>query len=248
MIPEIWSVTDRIFCHYGPFFAQVSLPNGPSKIKFWKNEKKTLKDIIILQRFTINDSHMIYAFSDMERNRQNFLSFWTIFCPFIGGKKSKFWKTEKRPWRYHHFTQVYQKSWSYAILFLRQACNGCNYFSFWANKKSKFRKSERNPWRYHHFTIVHQKPWSYCYTVPEIWYMTDVITFLFWAIFCPFTPLTAQNIKILTKWKKHLGITSFYICVPKIIMIRWCMVSEIWCMTDVIVISHFGLFFALLLL
>ena len=69
--------------------------------------------------------------------------------------------------------------------------------------------------------------------------------FSFWAIFCPFTPLTAQKIKILKKWKKHLEISSFYICVPKI-MIRWCTVPEIWCMTDVTVISHFGLFLALL--
>ena len=69
--------------------------------------------------------------------------------------------------------------------------------------------------------------------------------FSFWAIFCPFTPLTAQKIKILKKWKKHLEISSFYIHVPKI-MIRWCTVPEIWCMIDVIVISHFGLFFALL--
>ena len=64
---------------------------------------------------------------------------------------------------------------------------------------------------------------------------------LFWAIFCPFTPLTAQKIKISKKWKKLLKISSFYICVPKII-IRWCAVPEIWCMMDVI-IFHFGPFF-----
>ena len=54
--------------------------------------------------------------------------------------------------------------------------------------------------------------------------------FLVWAIFCPFTPLTAQKIKILKKGKKLLEISSFDICVPKI-MIR-CMVPEIWCTTD----------------
>ena len=43
--------------------------------------------------------------------------------------------------------------------------------------------------------------------------------FSFWAIFCPFTPLTAQKIKILKKWKKHLEISSFYTSVPKIIII-----------------------------
>ena len=70
--------------------------------------------------------------------------------------------------------------------------------------------------------------------------------FSFWAIFCPFIPLTARKIKILKKWKKHLETSSFYICVPKI-MIRWCTVPGILCVRDVIVISHFGLFFAFLL-
>ena len=32
--------------------------------------------------FTINNSHMIYGFSDMQCNRQNFLSVWKIFYPF----------------------------------------------------------------------------------------------------------------------------------------------------------------------
>ena len=68
--------------------------------------------------------------------------------------------------------------------------------------------------------------------------------FSFWAIFCPFTPLTPRKIKILKKWKHILEISSFCLCVPKI-MIRWCTVLEIWCMTDVI-IFHFGPFFALL--
>ena len=55
--------------------------------------------------------------------------------------------------------------------------------------------------------------------------------FSFWAIFCPFTPLTAWKIKILKKWKKRLEISSFYISVPKI-MTRWCTDPEICCATD----------------
>ena len=55
--------------------------------------------------------------------------------------------------------------------------------------------------------------------------------FSYWAFFCPFTPLTAQKIKNKKKWNKHLEISSFYICVLKI-MIRWCTVPEIWCATD----------------
>ena len=63
--------------------------------------------------------------------------------------------------------------------------------------------------------------------------------------FLLFIPLTVQKIKILKKWKKFLEISSFCICVPKI-MIRCCTVPEIRCVTDVILISNFGLFFALL--
>ena len=55
--------------------------------------------------------------------------------------------------------------------------------------------------------------------------------FSYWAIFCPFAPLIAQKMKASKKWKKHLEISSFCTCVTKI-MIRWCMVSEIWCARD----------------
>ena len=44
--------------------------------------KKTLEDIIILQMFTINDSHMVYGFSDMECNRRNFFVILDCFLPF----------------------------------------------------------------------------------------------------------------------------------------------------------------------
>ena len=37
-----------------------------------------------------------------------------------------------------------------------------------------------------------------------------------WTIFCPFTLLTSQKIKILKKWKKHLEILSFYTCAPEV--------------------------------
>ena len=71
--------------------------------------------------------------------------------------------------------------------------------------------------------------------------------FSFWAIFCPFTPPsrpspTAQKIKILKKWKFFLEISSFYICVP-IIMIRWCMVPEIWCVTCNCYFSFWAIFY-----
>ena len=136
----------------------------------------------------------MYGSSDMECNRWNFLSFWTIFCPFISLttqkiKMSKKWKTT---WRYYHFKHVYHKWKSYDVWFLRYGtCDGQNFLSFWT-------------------------------------------------IFCHFTPLTTQKIKILKKWKNSLEILSFYICVPEMTII-WGMVPEISSVMDRI-ICHFGLF------
>ena len=79
--------------------------------------------------------------------------------------------------------------------------------------------------------------------VPEIWSATDRIFGHFGPFFCPFTQLTTQKIKILKKWKKHLQISSFYTSVPKIMTICYT-VPEIWPVTDVNFIFHFGLFFA----
>ena len=55
---------------------------------------------------------------------------------------------------------------------------------------------------------------------------------LFRAIFCPFNPLKTRKIKILKKSEIHLEMSSFYICVPKIMI--WCMLPEIWSITDII--------------
>ena len=61
---------------------------------------------------TINENHMMYGSIDMDHDRPNFLSFWAIFCPFtpLTTLKIKILKNEKKAWRYHHFTQVCQKS------------------------------------------------------------------------------------------------------------------------------------------
>ena len=59
-------------------------------------------------------------------------------------------------------------------------------------------------------------------TVPEIWSKTDLIFLSFWAIFCPFTPLTARRYHHFTQ-------------VPKIMIICYT-VPKMWHLTDVIVI------------
>ena len=97
-------------------------------------------------------------------------------------------------------------------------------------KNQNFEKMKKTPGD---IIILHKCTKNYDQMMYSSWDMVRdrCNYFSFWAIFCPFTPLTAWKIKILKKWKKHLEIASFYICVPKI-TIRWCKVPEIWCATD----------------
>ena len=90
-----------ILGHFLPFYA----PNNPENQNFEKN-KRSPGDIIILHKSTINENHMVYGSWDMKCDRQNFLSFWTIFCHFtpLTFQKSKFLKSEKNALRCHHFT------------------------------------------------------------------------------------------------------------------------------------------------
>ena len=97
---------------------------------------------------------------------------------------------------------MYQKSQSYDVRFLKCGARMTEFFVILGHFLSFYPLRHR----------------SNCY-------------FSFWAIIFPFNPLRAQKIKIFKKWKKRLEISSFYICVPKI-MIRWCTVPEILCATD----------------
>ena len=187
------------------------------------------------------------------------------FLPFYhpNSPKNKNFNEKKTTWRYHHFPQVYQKSWSYAILFLKyMVYDGWNcYFLFSAifcpfespnSPKKSFRTMEKTTttttpnWRYHDFPQVYQKSWSYA-TLFLRYMVCDGCNcyFSFWAIFCLFTALTAQKIKIL-KLKKKIKKTK-----TKKITCRYhdhmlCCSWDIWCVTDVVVIFHFGSFFFLI--
>ena len=77
------------------------LPIGPRKSKF-------------LHKCTKNHDHMLYCSLDKACNGFNcYFSFWAFFFFFTlllpkQPKKLKCRKSEKKPWRYHHFTTVYQ--------------------------------------------------------------------------------------------------------------------------------------------
>ena len=45
-VPEIWSAKDRLFCHFGPFFALLLQPKDPENENLEKNEKKKSLEIL----------------------------------------------------------------------------------------------------------------------------------------------------------------------------------------------------------
>ena len=62
-------------------FLHLYPPNNPKNQNFEKT-KKPPRDIITLHICIINDNHIMYGPWDMECERHNFLTFWTVFCPF----------------------------------------------------------------------------------------------------------------------------------------------------------------------
>ena len=73
-----------------------------------------------------------------------------------------------------------------------------------------------------------------CYTVPEIWCVTDVIAIFHFVLF--FTLLPPNFLKK----KKRPEISSFYTSVAKIMIIGYTL-PKIWHMTDVFVILFWAI-------
>ena len=105
-----------ILGHFLPFDS----PNNPRNQSSLKM-KKAPPAIIILHLHTTNDYYMMCGSWDIKHDRQNILPCWAIFCPLphLNLKNQNFEKMEKKPWRYHHVTHVYQKLWFGDVWFLR---------------------------------------------------------------------------------------------------------------------------------
>ena len=106
-----------------------------------------------------------------------FCHFGWFFCPFtpLATHKLKILKkkTKTNTRRYHHFTQVYQKSWSYAILFLCMVHDRSN-FSFSAitcpfksltTQKFKIKKKKKMPGN----IILHMHTRNYDHMIHGSW-------------------------------------------------------------------------------
>ena len=98
----------------------------------------------------------------MEHDRHNFLSFWTVFCPFthLWIRKIKiFQKNEKNTGIYYHFTKINDshiiygstdmECWTEYSVILDHRLP----FELPQNPKDQnLEKMKEKPWRYHHFT------------------------------------------------------------------------------------------------
>ena len=136
------------------------IPLKNPKSKFWKMETFA-GDIITLDMCTKNHNHMMYSSWDTEWDRQKFLSFWIIFCPFTSPSAPPsplmilnikiLKKIGKKTWRYYHFTNINDSDMMYGSWDMD--CNGQNFLSFWTifcpftppnNRKSQNSKKWKN--------------------------------------------------------------------------------------------------------
>ena len=131
MVPEIQCETGKISCHFGSYFAFLTPPPlSPTlmipKVKILKKKMKKWKQCLKILSFyrymcTINEDQMIYGSWNIRSNRQKFLSFWAILCPFSppDNLENQNFNIEKNTLRYYHFTHLHHKWQSYDAWFLK---------------------------------------------------------------------------------------------------------------------------------
>ena len=133
--------------------------------------------------------------------------YFSLYLTPLTVQKMKISKKWRSAWRYHHFTQVYQKSWSYAILFL-WCVTGVIVILFWAiflpfypnnsPKNENFKKNEKKP---RDIIILQNCTKNHDDMLYWSWHMAHdkCNYFSFWPIFCTFTPITARKVKLFKK-------------------------------------------------
>ena len=181
----------------------------------------------------------------------HFGPFFALFHP-NNPKNQNFEKMKKNSRRYFHVTHVYHKWQSYDVWFLRYGVWWTEFFvilnhflPFYPPNNPKNLNFEKMKETTGDIIILHSCTNNDNHMIYGSWDIKcNRQNFLsLWTIFCPFTLLKTQKIKILKKWKKFLETSSFYTNTSKIMIICYT-IPEIWCTTDVILIFYFGLFLA----
>ena len=128
-VPEIWHMTDLILIFHFELYFYFLLLNSQKN----ENSKNWKKGLEISSIYTSVPKIIIICYTVLEiwhvKDAIVVFHFGFIFCPFTSPppppsllkqpKKSRFQKNEKKAWRYHHFTHVYQKLWLDDAQFLR---------------------------------------------------------------------------------------------------------------------------------
>ena len=138
------------------------------------------------------------------------------FYPPNNQKNQNFEKMEKKPWRHYHFTNMYHKLQSYDVWFLR----------YWAWRTERFVILDRFFFPFYPLTtqkikilknwkkppgdiiILHKCSKNHDHMLSCSLDMTRngfYFYFSFWAIFCPFTPLTTGRTNGPKKWHTEVG-------------------------------------------
>ena len=92
------------------------------KIRILKNEKNNQRYHHFTQAHHKWQSYDVWFLRYKAQLTEFVLSFWAIFSPLTSLTTQKITilkKMKKKNYRYHHFTHVYQKSWSDDVWFLR---------------------------------------------------------------------------------------------------------------------------------
>ena len=183
------------FLSFWAIFYPFYPPNNPENQNF-ETIKEASWDVIILHMCTNNHDHMMYAPWDMECNRHHFLSLWVIFCPFtpLLTPKIKIWKKCKQIWRYCPFKHMMYGSW--------EKIHDGHFFVILDHflpfdppnnpKNQNFEKMKKMPGD---IIILHLCSINDNHMMLGSWDMelNRQNCLSFWAIFCPFTPLTTEK-------------------------------------------------------
>ena len=165
---------------------------------------------------TTNENHMVYGSWDMERDRQNLLTFWTIFCPFTTEitqiiRILKKWKTSWDIIILHIFTIN-----EYDILY--GSCDVRHNFVSLLGTYYLF-----TPLTTRKIKIL--KKWKKYLEILSIDKLTQVYQKIVAATPPQKTPKFQKMKNGKNFWRYH-HFTSFYTCVSRI-MVTWYMVPDI---------------------
>ena len=178
MVLEIWSVTDKMFCHSGQIFALLP-PYGPRKSKFWKNEKNNWRYYHFTNAYYKWQSYDAW-FLRYGVQRREFLVILDCFLPFYPLttwkiKILKKWKKHLEILSFYTGIPWMTITWCMVPEIMCVTDNiFCHFGPFFALLPPNNLKEKKQLEISSFYTSV-PKIMIMCCTVPEIWHITGVI-------------------------------------------------------------------------